>query len=63
MDANQQCQQLVNGVATYIGDSICTQLKCSKQYNFALPEAAEGTVCGYQKLCLHGKCVPEHWVV
>ncbi|XP_057327759.1 A disintegrin and metalloproteinase with thrombospondin motifs like [Microplitis mediator] len=63
IDANQQCKMIVNGNATVIDDSICTQLKCSKKDKIALPEAAEGTPCGPDKLCLHGQCIPESSVV
>lgn len=64
MDANQQCRVLQGTQSSRIDASICHELLCyirNSAYMSVLGEqyAAPGTRCGYQKMCIHGKCVPE----
>lgn len=56
MNANKQCEMIGGVTASEIDDSICTQLKCTVMPENGLPEAADGTICGKGKMCLHGSC-------
>ncbi|KAK0163870.1 hypothetical protein PV328_002556 [Microctonus aethiopoides] len=64
IDANQQCRVLQGTQSVRIDASICQELLCYTRnmgYGSMIGEqyAAPGTRCGYQKMCIHGQCVPE----
>lgn len=65
MDANEQCQRMNFAGVDNIDSSICTQLRCvrssrSRNYDVLGTEAADGTTCGQNQICLYSQCVSEH---
>ncbi|KAK0162785.1 hypothetical protein PV327_006531 [Microctonus hyperodae] len=64
MDANEQCQRMNFAGVYNIDSSICTQLKCVSSDRFwnnhiLETEAADGTTCGPNQICLNSRCVSE----
>ncbi|KAK0092360.1 hypothetical protein PV326_001614, partial [Microctonus aethiopoides] len=62
MDANEQCERMNFAGIGNIDPSICTQLKCvpldgSWNDDVLGIEAADGTECGHNQICLYSQCV------